>query len=75
LREEGLTYAGKLADAGVPTRIRRDADVLHGYLGAAGFVEAATEAVAEAGAWMRGRLGAPAVDEARERARGEEKKS
>lgn len=53
LRDEGLAYAERLAAAGVATRTRRDPGMLHGYLGAAGDVPLAAEALAEAGAWMR----------------------
>lgn len=56
LREEGLAYAARLAAAGVPTRVRRDADMLHGYLGAAAAVPLAAEALDEACAWIRARL-------------------
>jgi acetyl esterase len=53
LRDEGLAYAAKLAAAGVAMQTRRDLGMLHGYLGAAGDVPQAAEALAEAGAWMR----------------------
>jgi acetyl esterase len=52
LRDEGLAYADRLAQAGVSTEIRRDAGMLHGYLNAAGAVSAAADAVAQAAAWM-----------------------
>jgi acetyl esterase len=53
LRDEGLAYAARLAAAGVSTGTRRDPGMLHGYLGAAGEVSLAAEALAEAGDWMR----------------------
>ena len=56
LRDEGLAFAEKLAAADVPVRIRRDPDMLHGYLGAAGAIPLAAEAVAEAASWMHQRL-------------------
>lgn len=56
LRDEGLAFAARLAAAGVPTGVRTDAGMLHGYLGAAGDVPLAAEALAEAAAWMRARI-------------------
>lgn len=57
LRDEGLAYGVRLADAGVPVSTRRDAGMLHGYLSAAAAVPAAAEAIAQASAWMRERCG------------------
>lgn len=56
LRDEALGYAAKLAAAGVPVRTRVDPDMLHGYLGAAGAIPLAADALAEAAGWMRERV-------------------
>ena len=56
LREEGLAYARKLSDAGVPVATRCDPEMLHGYLSAAGAIPQVAEALAEAGAWIKDRL-------------------
>ena len=53
LRDEGLAYARKLASAGVPVTTRSDAGMVHGYLGGAGAIPLAAEALAAAGAWLR----------------------
>ena len=53
LRDEGLAYARRLTEAGVPVSTRRDPEVLHGYLSSAGAVPVAAQAVAEACAWIR----------------------
>ena len=58
LRDEGLAYAGRLAEGGVPVSTRCDASMLHGYLAAAAVVPAAAEALADIARWMRLRLGA-----------------
>lgn len=52
LRDEGLAFGERLAAAGLSVTLRRDADVTHGYLGAAGIVEASTEALDHAGRWI-----------------------
>jgi acetyl esterase len=53
LRDEGLAYARRLAEAGVAVTTRRDPGMLHGYLGAAAEIDIAGAALAEAVAWMR----------------------
>ena len=60
LREEGLAFAHKLESAGVPVVTRNDPAMLHGYLGAAGAVPVAAEAMTAAGGWIRDRVKAPA---------------
>jgi acetyl esterase len=56
LRDEGLEYASRLAEARVQVRTRRDAGMLHGYLSAAGAIPLAAEAVREAAQWIRERI-------------------
>ncbi|RYY40030.1 MAG: alpha/beta hydrolase, partial [Sphingomonadales bacterium] len=56
LRDEGLAFAAKLSAAGVPTATRSDPGMLHGYLGAAGAVPLAAEALKDAATWLRERL-------------------
>ena len=56
LREEGLAYARRLAEAGVPVSTRCDPGMLHGYLSAAGVIPLVAEAMAEAASWIRQRL-------------------
>jgi acetyl esterase len=52
LRDEGLSYASRLAQAGVAVRTRQDVGMLHGYLSAAGAIPLAAEAVREAAQWI-----------------------
>jgi acetyl esterase len=61
LRDEALAYAARLAAAGVPTKSRMDTGVLHGYLGAAGELPIAADALAEVTAWMRARISNPGL--------------
>lgn len=56
LRDEGLAYAAKLQAAGVRTVTRCDARMVHGYLGAAGAIPLAAEALALMGDWIREQL-------------------
>lgn len=56
LREEGLAYGRKLAEAGVPVSMRCDTGMVHGYLSAAGGVQAANEALEAACRWMQDRI-------------------
>jgi acetyl esterase len=58
LKDEGLAYAERLAAADVPVLARCDPGMLHGYLGAAGSVPLAAQALEQAVAWLRERLGA-----------------
>ena len=58
LRDEGLAYAAKLAGDGVAVVTRCDPAMTHGYLGAAGTLPAAAEAVAESARWVRARFDA-----------------
>lgn len=61
LREEGLAFGDRLAAGGVSVTVRRDPDVLHGYLAGFGPVEAATQAVTQAAAWIGNELRASAA--------------
>jgi acetyl esterase len=56
LRDEGLAFAARLAQEGVSVTCRCDAEMVHGYLGAAGVVPAAAEALQASANWIRARL-------------------
>ena len=45
LKEEGMTYAGRLAEAGVPVAHMHFDDMIHGFIQFTGVVEEATEAL------------------------------
>jgi acetyl esterase len=53
LRDEGLAYARRLAEGGVPVTTRFDASMVHGYLAAAGSVPIAKVALSDATRWIR----------------------
>jgi acetyl esterase len=55
LRSEGLAYAVRLAEAGVPVSLRCDAAMIHGYLAAAAALPVAAAALGAAGQWLRER--------------------
>lgn len=51
LRDEGVAYAHRLEDAGVPTSLVVHTGQIHGFFNACGALRDAREAVADAGAW------------------------
>jgi acetyl esterase len=53
LRDEGLAYAERLSEAGVPTAHRREPDLVHGFVNAVGLGGRAEEALREVAAAMR----------------------
>lgn len=60
LRDDGARYAELLAAAGVPVQFHNAETLVHGYLGYAGVVPAATEATARGLAALREALHGPA---------------
>jgi acetyl esterase len=56
LRDDGVRYAELLSAAGVPVELHRAGSLVHGYLGYAGVVPAATDAVERALAALRAAL-------------------
>ena len=56
LRDDGVRYAELLADAGVDVELHNATTLVHGYLGYAGVVPAATEATARGLAALRAAL-------------------
>ncbi len=53
LRDDGVRYGERLADAGVPVQVHNAETLVHGYLGYAGVVPAAAEAANRALAALR----------------------
>jgi acetyl esterase len=53
LRDEGAAYAERLAAAGVPVRLRRFDDMVHGFLLCTAWLDAARSGVAELAAVLR----------------------
>ena len=56
LRDDGIRYGELLADAGVPVAVHNATTLVHGYLGYAGVVPAATEATERGLAALRAAL-------------------
>ena len=56
LRDDGARYAELLSAAGVPVEVHNATGLVHGYLGYAGVVPAATEAVDRGLAALRAAL-------------------
>jgi acetyl esterase len=56
LRDDGVRYGELLAAAGVPVEVHNAASLVHGYLGYAGVVPAATESIDRALAALRAAL-------------------
>ncbi|MFG2499494.1 alpha/beta hydrolase [Streptomyces sp. NPDC048441] len=55
LRDEGLAYARRLAQVGVPAEVRLFPGVFHGFLGAVGVLPEATAALESMAGWLEGR--------------------
>jgi acetyl esterase len=53
LRDEGIAYAERLAAAGVAVQLRREDEMVHGYLLCTAWLDAAREGVAELAAVLR----------------------
>jgi acetyl esterase len=56
LRDEGEDYARRLQEAGVPTTLRREPDLIHGFINAVGVSSRARDAVAPIAAAIRAGL-------------------
>jgi acetyl esterase len=68
LRDEGVTYAARLAADGVPVRVREFDDVVHGFFPMATQLERADDAIREIGFAVRDACRRPAsVDAAADR--------
>jgi acetyl esterase len=57
LRDQGETYARKLEQAGVPVRLKRYEGVFHPFFQLGGVLDAANEALRDAGSALRQVLG------------------
>lgn len=68
LRDDGVRYGELLRAAGVPAEVHNARTLVHGYLGYAGVVPAATEAADRGFAAMRRALAVPAVPDNESRA-------
>lgn len=55
LRDDGIAYAKRLHEAGVPVELHAGAGLVHGYLRALPWAAASREALDAACAWLRGR--------------------
>jgi len=53
LRDEGLAYAARLEEEGVPVVLHHGAGMVHGFLGMAGAVDRAAVAVSDVGESLR----------------------
>ena len=60
LRDEGVAYAERLAEAGVPVELRIFEDVIHGFFANAAVLERGAEALAEVADAIRDAVGARA---------------
>ena len=56
LRDEGEEYARRLQEAGVPTTLRRESDLVHGFINAVGVSSRAREALGSVATAIRGGL-------------------
>ena len=61
LRDEAEDYAERLRAAGVPTNLRRESDLVHGFINAVGLGGHAREATAEIASALRAGLAPAAV--------------
>jgi len=58
LRDEGVAYARRLADCGVPVRLRQRAEMVHGFLLCTRWLDAARDGIAELATVLRTELSA-----------------
>jgi acetyl esterase len=61
LRDEGEAFARRLEEAGVPVRLTRYDDMIHGFFRMPGVISRANDALAEAAEALRGAFAAAAV--------------